>query len=263
MTLSPLTCAVRGCNHREHRDAKNAYDNNRKRQIAYGRWNPLVDAEPIRQHVRWLMEQGVPLKNLTPIYPTVHALVYGRPSRGVKPVQRMKKHIAEALLAVQPTLDMLGPGAHVDATGVRRRLQALHALGWGWAALARELESVPIQVRSTLTADTVTAKWARRVIAAYDRLSMVRPEGKYAQRARNRSARRGWLPPLAWDDEFLDLPDADLAAELSRRTAAMDSAELHRCYRASLEGDRSPLIVAAAEEYLARRRAARTKTTAA
>jgi hypothetical protein len=42
------------------------------------------------------------------------------------------------------------------------------------------------------TADTIAA--------AYESLSMTVPEGAYANRNRAIAARRGWLPPLAYDD---------------------------------------------------------------
>lgn len=261
-TIAPLTCYKHGCDHPEHRLLRNDYVNHRRREIAYGRWEPYVDAEPARAHVLWLMSKGVPLSRIKDTYSEVQVLVYGRPSRGIKPSRRVRKETAEALLAIQPTLDLLGPRAEVDSAGARRRFEALYALGWGWEAIGRHMRATGLQVRVTLTAEVVTAQWMRRVMAVYDELSMVRPEGQYADRTRSVAADKGYLPPLAWDDEFLDLPDADLQAELSRRTAAMDSAEVHRCYRASLEGDRSPLIVAAAEEYLSRRREKRSKTAA-
>ena len=37
----------------------NAYNRNRVRQIAYGRWQPYVDAEPARQHVQALQANGI------------------------------------------------------------------------------------------------------------------------------------------------------------------------------------------------------------
>ncbi|WP_174545646.1 hypothetical protein [Nocardiopsis dassonvillei] len=262
-TIAPLTCSKRGCDHFEHRLARAKYELNRRRQIAYGRWEPFVDAEPARQHVKWLMEQGVPFTSILPVYPNVAALLYGRPAIGQPPTEKIRPEAEQALLAIQPTLDTLGDHARIDAAGTHRRMQALCALGWPLKEQARRLNTGPHPLRQALKEETVTVRFFRRIQALYGELSMVRPEGWVADKIRRQAEEKGWLPPLAWDDDLIDLPDADLQAELSRRTAAMDSAELHRCYRASLEGDRSPLIVAAAEEYLARRREKRTKTTAA
>ena len=40
-----------------------------------------------------------------------------------------------------------------------------------------------------------------------------------AARARSHAAARGWLPPAAWDDDLIDIPDDQLPAELARRVA--------------------------------------------
>lgn len=261
MSISPLTCAKRGCSHFEHRVLHAKYEVNRRRQIAYGRWEPYVDAEPARQHVKWLMGQGVPFTNVVPIYPNVAALVYGRPALGQPPIRQIRPEAAKALLAIQPTLDMLGDHTRIDAAGTHRRMQGLMALGHPLADLARRLRTGPHPLRQILRDSTVTVQFYRRMRALHEELSMVRPEGWVADRCRRWAGEQGFLPPLAWDDDLIDLPDADLEAELARRVARMDVTELHRCYRAHNEqGDRSPLIVAGAEAYPRRRREARRES---
>jgi hypothetical protein len=95
-----------------------------------------------------------------------------------------------------------------------------------------------------------------RVAAVYDRWSMSQaPQSQPAARARTDARKHGWLPPLAWDDDLIDLPDADLDAELRRRAEEMSQAEVSRCHWARRQGDRSPLIVAGAQEYQRRRKA--------
>jgi hypothetical protein len=42
-----------------------------------------------------------------------------------------------------------------------------------------------------------TDKWVREV---YERLCMTLPTDRYAKRTRAHAARKGWAPPLAWDD---------------------------------------------------------------
>ncbi|MEO3860936.1 hypothetical protein [Acrocarpospora sp. B8E8] len=64
---------------------------------------------------------------------------------------------------------------------------------------------------------------------------------------------KSWLPPLAWDDDLIDLPDAELAAEVKRRAEAMDEEEASRCWTARYkQGDLSPLIAAGAREHVRR-----------
>lgn len=51
-----------------------------------------------------------------------------------------------------------------------------------------------------------TARLVRRL---YDRLSMTpAPASRGATRARNDARRKGWFPPLAWDDDTIDDPVA-------------------------------------------------------
>src|SRR5215472_17265835 len=63
------------------RDAHRDYIRRRTRQIAYGRWEPWADAEPVRQHVRKLCHGGATYRaiaraaGVSPM--TVHHLVNG------------------------------------------------------------------------------------------------------------------------------------------------------------------------------------------
>jgi hypothetical protein len=258
MPISPLTCAKRGCDHFEHRLVHAQYETNRRRQIAYGRWEPYVDAEPARQHVKWLMGQGVPFAKILPIYPNVAALVYGRPAIGQPPTQRIRPDAERALLAIQPTLDMLGDHARIDAAGTHRRMQGLMALGHPLAELARRLKTGPHPLRQILRDSTVTVRFYRRMVALHEELSMVRPQGWVADKTRRWAEGQGFLPPLAWDDSLIDLPAADLEAELDRRVAVMDDAELRRCRTAyKADGEKSPEIVAGAREWRRRLEAQR------
>jgi len=93
----------------------------------------------------------------------------------------------------------------IDATGTRRRVQALYALGWTWDALAAEMGvrkgSVWRLAHGAHCTDRgVYRETAAAVVALFERLCMTRPEGWVADRARNVAIRNGWVPPLAWDN---------------------------------------------------------------
>jgi hypothetical protein len=113
-------------------------------------------------------------------------------------------------------LDRLaGKPRRLPALGTRRRLQALCALGWDWYSLANHIGASHEVVRTwAMNNQFVYARTAATVRVLYDELSMkLPPENTTAQRnaasrARGRAKRRGWPPPLAWDDEDLDNPDA-------------------------------------------------------
>lgn len=57
----------------------------------------------------------------------------------------------------------------------------------------------------------VEERTRQSLYAAYDRYSMTRPEGVYADRTRKWAASRGYFPPLAWDDidDVFEEPDID------------------------------------------------------
>lgn len=93
---------------------------------------------------------------------------------------------------------------------IQRRLQALQATGWTHTALARELgmSRQAVAALSSRPRDRSYDHTLAAVAAVYDRLWDVRPTGVSADRCRTRAARLGYLPPLAWDDDFIDDPRA-------------------------------------------------------
>lgn len=104
----------------------------------------------------------------------------------------------------------------VDATGTRRRLQALVATGWPQARLAELAHLRRATVARIVHGQHVTvhAGTARAVAELYDRVWDVPPplgghaEKIAAARARHVAGRNRWPPPLAWDDDQLDNPRA-------------------------------------------------------
>jgi hypothetical protein len=116
-------------------------------------------------------------------------------------------------------MNATGQPLMVDATGTRRRLQALMTLGWSLPAIAERLGDRGPNIRRLLFAERLTRRFADRIAAVYDALCMIRPAGhdrtSNAAIARTRifAARRGWLPPLAWDDIDNDPEPAQAEAD--------------------------------------------------
>ncbi|MEU6725566.1 hypothetical protein ABZ917_17815 [Nonomuraea wenchangensis] len=246
--------------------ARAVYDERRQRAIAYGTWQPFVDAEPVRQHVRDLQACGVGLRRIAEAAQVdrkrLQALLNGRPERGTGPQEKIRPALALAILAVEPSFDLLGDKTVIDASGTRRRLQALVARGWSQAKLAARLGWTPANLGTLMKEPRTIVATARKVRALYDELwNQAPPEADHrekiaASRARNHAAANGWLPPQAWDDDLIDVPDDQLDAELARRVCAMDDDELRACSTARYtHGDLSPLTVAGAREYRHRRKA--------
>lgn len=118
----------------------------------------------------------------------------------------------------------LGHYRRVPAIGTRRRLQALACMGWSQREVLRRAGYgrgfIDHINRSTWLNKPTAAKFAR----LYDELSgTVGPSTwsrTYAQQA-------GWAPPIAWDDDTIDDPDAqpwrdEIATHAARRAAVIE-----------------------------------------
>lgn len=97
-------------------------------------------------------------------------------------------------------------GALIDATGTRRRLQALMSLGWSQRAIAAHADSDQNRISHQLHGDRITRAGAARIAAVYEHLSAHLPptdtpgQRMSVFRVRAQARRQGWVPPLAWDD---------------------------------------------------------------
>lgn len=124
------------------------------------------------------------------------------------------------------------PNRPIDATGTRRRIQALMVLGWPLRTImADKLGYSPKSYPHRLaTAPRVTPGLAKRVAALYDELSMTPGPSK---RTRNRALQAGFLPPLAWDDDRIDDPTYQ-PTQLEEDDETVDEVAVRR----ALAGDR-------------------------
>jgi transcriptional regulator with XRE-family HTH domain len=189
------------------------YQNRRARLIGYGQWEPYVDADPVRAHIRDLSQSGMGWKRTAEaagVAPsTVCKLMFG--SRGKPPSRRCRPETAAAILAVH--LDP-ADGARVLAFGAQRRLQALVALGWSQSKLAARLGVLRSNSTALMTRTHLSAATVRAVHKLYDELwDQFPPEDTHrdkiaATRARKHAQKHRWAPPLAWDDDAIDDPNA-------------------------------------------------------
>lgn len=121
-------------------------------------------------------------------------------------------------------LALHGVGLSVDATGTKRRIQALAWMGWPYRTIAHECGWRSAEaVGQTLRRTYVERATAQAVSAAYERLSMRHGPSRLAH---VRAAAKGWAPPLAWDDIDND-PEPVGAA----RIAVIDEAAVLRKMR--------------------------------
>jgi hypothetical protein len=100
------------------------------------------------------------------------------------------------------------PNPAQPAVGTHRRIQALARLGWSTAELSRRLGRHRSYALKVLQNSTLEPATVRVFAELYDELSMTWCTAATAGRTAADARRRGWPPPLAWDDDTID----DLAA---------------------------------------------------
>ncbi|MFI7294019.1 hypothetical protein [Streptomyces sp. NPDC050121] len=212
------------------------YDRNRNRLVAYGRWQPLIDAEPTRQHIRMLGTYGIGWQRVCRLSGAacgcVSRILYGDHTRGYVPTKRVRIFTADRITAVRPDFDNVAPGTGVDATGTRRRLQALVANGWPQQRLGQELGFNHYrQVWEMIRKEAVAVATVRQVRDLYDALWNVDPASRdiaprYIAQAKRIAGANSWVPPGAWDDDYIDSPAAvpDLGETVSAYAALSEDA---------------------------------------
>lgn len=208
---------VENCRCPRCRAANREAEGERSRLIAYGRWEPWVDAQPVYAHLRYLQSCGMGLRAVAAAADVerrrLQSILNGRPERGTGPQEKVRPALAAAVLAIEPTLDTLAATAVIGATGTVRRLQALVAVGWPQMRVAAEMGWTPTNLTVLMNRSTATVKTARLVREVYARLWNGDPLAHGASmagiaRAKKRAADARWAPPAAWDDDAIDNPSA-------------------------------------------------------
>lgn len=191
------------------------YVTHRDRQVAYGRWKTLyTDAEPSRQHIETLRSLGFGFKRIGALSGVdsnvLRGIVVGR--GGYPPCRKVHVNTERRVLAVEipPLRDayaLMAPTARVDITGTRRRLRALMAIGYHQNYLCDLISDSAVGNRTLWTdkRQRTTAQIAARVVEIFDQLQLTPGP---SDRARRWAAKHGWVPPLAWDEDSIDNPDA-------------------------------------------------------
>lgn len=188
----------------------------RRAALVRGDWQPWTEAAPVRDHVRQLLAAGLTEKNVADLAGVsagaIAHLMHG--STGRQPSKRIRPAAAAAILAVRPSAAAALSAGTVVSAGTVRRLQALVACGWTMQNLAAQLGVKPTNLTALMQRPSVNVASAAAVRALYDRLWNQAPpedtkrQSVAARQARARAAARGWPPPLAWDDDTIDNPDA-------------------------------------------------------
>ncbi|MFF2940843.1 hypothetical protein ACFVSQ_13465 [Streptomyces niveus] len=198
------------------RAANAGHASRRRRLIAYGQWQPFADAAPVRAHVQALRNAGMSMagiaKHTGVNSGSLDHLIYGK--HPYPPAGKIRTENATAILAFWPTLDDYDDGAVIDATGTRRRIQALAAAGWPSNSIHQHVNHIGHKAVERLrTSRRVTARTARAVRDFYSQVSEHTAEDHgvtpwIAARTRTYAAKNQYARAIAWDDDTIDDPNA-------------------------------------------------------
>lgn len=162
---------------------------------------PLTSTGPVRAHVANLRQAGMGTRRIAA------AARVGRSTvQAAVRFPTMTSTTAAAILAVRPLVRP--PANWTDATGSQRRIQALTALGWSMYEQATLGGQHATPYRRILGQRFVLIDTPEAVKRVYDKLSMTVADARSASWVRALARRRCYFPPLAWDDETIDDPQA-------------------------------------------------------
>ncbi|GAB2666462.1 hypothetical protein GCM10027088_51520 [Nocardia goodfellowii] len=210
-----------------------SYQRFRRREQAYGRWQPRVPADKVRAHIERLKAAGIRPHQLEALAGVDRVTI----ANAARPDwERVSSEVEQAILAVpvpERAADVVADNALVPSLGAQRRVQALVAHGYPQAHLARELGISPASATMSglvgrpntaggCTGETISAARERAVKALFERLQMI-PGPSDRARAHGRAHR--WPLPFEWDEDSIDDPTAKPVR--ARWTPASARAERH------------------------------------
>lgn len=201
-------CYARGCRIQGCRDAWRRHFAEQRRETAYGRRTPLlmIDATGTLATFDALLEAGYTKSAITRSCGVSDTTIDRARRDGT-----IRRDAAARIAAFTPQAAKLLPRSKIDGTGTRRRLRALHAIGWTYTAIAGELGCSVQNVRSLVlgldsATGLATVATASAVADLYERGWRIAPEpssnasAAEQRRAVARAHANGWAVPAAWDN---------------------------------------------------------------
>jgi hypothetical protein len=160
------------------RAANRAADEHRTAAIAVGRWDPYAAAQPVREHLEHLRQQGLGIERIAQLSNvskgTVRRLL-SYPLDPEAPPHRTRAVTARRLLALTLATANGSPRRLVAADATRERIDALTAAGHSLTELARRIGKTPESLRRSLSRRSVTVQTAMSVEALYESLGQPCP----------------------------------------------------------------------------------------
>ncbi|QRZ05924.1 hypothetical protein [Mycolicibacterium austroafricanum] len=148
-----------------------------------------TDAGPVREHLLRLNREGMSYRRI--------AESVGMSEYGLQLVRQVNQRV-QIDTAVKVLGLMSGDGSgFVDSVGTRRRVEALQALGWSRRFQEEQLGWCRSRLTGLCRSRRVLARNAQAVSGLFEVLSATPGPSDWV---RAFAARRGYAPPLAWDD---------------------------------------------------------------
>lgn len=189
----------------------------RKRMALYGTWeSERVDGNAARDRIVSLTEAGMSLSQIAARIGSTKTTVQRINMHPGGEELKTTRRVLDAILAIDPSEVHLAyrkceDGALVNGAGSRRRLRSLVAAGWTQRDLAARCGWTAEHLGSFIHNDQsgIEAASARRIAEVFEELQLeTPPDSGPATKARRLAQRKGWAPPLAWDEDSIDVPDA-------------------------------------------------------
>jgi len=152
------------------RTANSRAEQLRTAALALGRWQPFVDAQPVREHVLRIRGEGLGVRRIAELS-GVHRSTIQRLLTTPTQSQQIRPLTAERLLKVRSDAEKGSPRRQVDAKDTLGRLEKLIAAGHSIADLARALGRSPSNLRRTMCRHAVTIQTEASVEALYRMLT--------------------------------------------------------------------------------------------
>ncbi len=192
-----------------HRDiyarglCQNCYPVERRKLIAYGRWDPFYDdPAQVQDHLAELRSWGMGLRRVEELTGLCRPALQELPT-----VTKVSRNTRDLILGIPiPTTvfdTVLADGTQISVIGTQRRLQGLARMGWSAEMLAARVGCDRRRLAAFTSGQQtkVTVRWARQVAELFNELHMVPGPGRKAARF---AELKGWAFPLAWDEDAID-----------------------------------------------------------
>lgn len=183
------------------------YRQSLRKRVQAGTWiSGRVPSAPVVEHVMRLRAAGLGQRRIAELAEVDSRVVQRLPRQ--KTVYAMTASRICAIPVPLAVHKVAFPRAQISVLGTQRRLRALVRIGYSQKVLAQMLGCTETHVWRFTSGyqRLVTADYAERVDKLFQRLQLTPGTDN---RAACRAERNGWPAPLMWDEDIIDLPEAE------------------------------------------------------